>query len=120
VYARGIESLNIYSNQFHLSRLAYSSYNQIYGGVYLDYCTAYHIEGNSFSDLGPAGPGDTKIGITINNSGEAFNQINNNTFTNLYIGTLAQNNNYSSFELAGLKILCNDYSENESDCCYRL
>ncbi len=87
-------------------------------GLYLDYCTGYQVEENYFH-------GNYKyqemqlpskcVGIAINNSGEEYNEIYNNRFDSLYIGTLAQNVNRGSKEGAGLQILCNNYTRGYFD-----
>ncbi len=80
--------------------------------LYLDYCTEYTVEENSF-EHGSTGPGG--LGMVINNSGSDNNEIYNNTFTNLDYATLAQNCNRSSDPDIGLVIKCNDYWDNYQD-----
>jgi hypothetical protein len=80
--------------------------------LYLDYCTDYTVEENSFIYE----PGNPKgIGLIINQSGQANNEIYNNYFYNLQYATLAQNNNRGFFDEIGLKIKCNDYELNSHD-----
>jgi len=112
VYARGLQNLNLYLNDFLVYRLALPN-NHIFGGVYLDNCTAYTIEENDFNGYLPGG--SINIGLTINNSGESYNEIYKNTFYSLYIGTLAQNINRSKNDIDGLKLNCNMYNQNEYD-----
>jgi len=80
--------------------------------LYLDYCTDYTVEENSFiyENGNPKG-----IGLVINQSGQANNEIYNNYFNNLQYATLAQNNNRSSNPNIGLVIKCNDYEFNSHD-----
>ncbi|MCK9401389.1 MAG: T9SS type A sorting domain-containing protein [Bacteroidales bacterium] len=114
VYARGIQNLSLYSNHFfiYIDKLPIGT--QAYGGVYLDNCSGYLIQDNYFEgDPNPFGWND--IGITINNSGESNNLINNNTFNQLHIGTLAQNINRGKDAQQGLKFKCNVYSKNDFD-----
>jgi hypothetical protein len=115
IYARGINGIRLVSNSFLIEQLAYPA-NNILGGVYLDYCSGFTIEENSFFSIGDRSSlRDTKIGITINNSGDAQNAISNNTFTNLHIGSLAQNDNRGGEPWNGLQILCGSYSNNDYD-----
>jgi hypothetical protein len=112
VYASGIEGLKLYLNSFDVYRLDVHS-NYIYGGVYLDHCTGYEIQENKF--FGQTSAAEQVVGLTVNNSGEAYNILNNNIFNHLHIGTLAQNQNRSNDLYAGLKIICNDYTDNKYD-----
>ncbi|MDX9907421.1 MAG: hypothetical protein RBS55_12605, partial [Bacteroidales bacterium] len=91
--------------------------NRVFGGVYLNYCTGYTITGNNFVGLlsGSGHEGETKVGITVNNSGEDNNDIYKNYFTNMFISILAQNINKSKFPLDGLKLRCNEFTTNEYD-----
>jgi hypothetical protein len=90
--------------------------NNICSGIFLNACTGFTITDNNFNGtIGHIGHSSTQIGITINNSGAAYNVIDNNYFNSLDIGTLAQNNNRSEVTDFGLKILCNTYSLNEYD-----
>lgn len=76
-------------------------------GVYLDYCTGYHVEENDFLS-NEASP--YSAGIIINNSGIAANEIYRNTFTNLKYGTAAQDiNKHPTDGVTGLCFICNDY-----------
>ena len=89
-------------------------------GVYLDNCSGYHVEENEFygNFVFESGWGESFskcIGIAINNSGEEPNEIYNNRFDSLFIGTIAQNVNRDDKEGTGLQILCNDYAKNYFD-----
>jgi hypothetical protein len=76
-------------------------------GLYLDYCTGYHVEENDFLS-NEATP--YSAGIIINNSGTAANEVYRNTFTNLKYGTAAQDiNKHPSDGVTGLCFICNDY-----------
>ncbi len=116
VYASGIETLDLYSNKFLVDTDSIPSGTQIYGGVYLDHCTGFIVEENYFhGNLGLIDETNS-IGITINNSGDANNEIYKNTFYRMFIGTLAQNINRNSKDPdAGLKLNCNVYNLNEYD-----
>ncbi len=87
-------------------------------GLYLDYCTGYQVEENDFRGnyfyQEWESPNEC-VGIVINNSGEEYNEIYNNRFDSLFIGTLAQNVNRDDKEGVGLEILCNDYTNGYFD-----
>lgn len=92
-----------------------------FGGLYLHESTGYHIEGNHF-----AGPWTyfydwmpiriAKIGVYVNNSGEADNEIYNNLFTGLEAGIVTEGVNKGGRELmTGLCLKCNDFHVCEND-----
>ncbi|MBP6872815.1 MAG: T9SS type A sorting domain-containing protein [Bacteroidales bacterium] len=87
-------------------------------GVYLDYCNGFQVEENIFNGdyyyVSMQNPHPC-IGIVINNSGEEYNELYNNRFDSLFIGTLAQNVNRNEKGDFGLQILCNDYSKGYYD-----
>ncbi|MEZ5195270.1 MAG: T9SS type A sorting domain-containing protein [Bacteroidales bacterium] len=72
-------------------------------GVYLDRSTGYTIEENVFYQGNDAG-----IGMVINKSGGAPNQIYRNEFDGLKFGIIAQNNN-RAIDGTGLELKCNTY-----------
>jgi hypothetical protein len=89
-------------------------------GLYLDNCTGYQVEENNFKGdycyTGIWGSCHKRVGVVINNSGEEYNEIYNNRFDSLFIGTLAINVNRSSRDKTiGLQILCNDYDSSFYD-----
>jgi hypothetical protein len=116
IYTSAIENLQIYLNEFDLNFDSIPASSQIFGGVYLDNCTGYMIDENVFGETNIFSRFSPSIGITINNSGEAYNEIYKNTFGKLFIGTLTQNvnRNIKSTD-EGLKLNCNVYFENEYD-----
>ncbi|HOX78661.1 MAG TPA: T9SS type A sorting domain-containing protein [Bacteroidales bacterium] len=112
VYASGLSEILLYDNDFTVPRAGYPT-NRIFGGVYMNYCTGYTITENHYNGITPGG--ETNVGITVNNSGEDFNDIYKNYFTNMFIGILAQNINKSENDRQGLYILCNEFTTNEYD-----
>jgi len=89
-------------------------------GLYLDNCSGYQVEENNFKGdyyyNGIWGTCHKRVGIVINNSGEEYNKIYNNTLDSLFIGTLAMNiNRNSKDKMIGLQILCNDYDSSFYD-----
>jgi uncharacterized protein YcfL len=82
--------------------------------LYLDNCTGYWIEENTFNNPTPPifqRPNEV-IGITVNNSGDEANEIYRNTFDGMDIGILAQNSNRDANGDLGLVIKCNDFGPN--------
>jgi hypothetical protein len=86
-------------------------------GLYLDECTGYKVEENDFNGYFINEDNITRFGIgtIINNSGEQFNELYNNRYTALFVGTIAQNCNRSEDGSDGLQIKCNDYLNNSFD-----
>jgi hypothetical protein len=88
-------------------------------GIYLHKCSGYKVEENNFSTTH-----NGRAGIIVDNSGINANEIYNNTFDNLAIGTQAQgvnaagvwivskSSNLEDIEInvgQGLQFLCNQY-----------
>ncbi len=67
-------------------------------GLYLDACSGYSVQENNYSSLA-----QPSYGTIVNNSGTMGNEINNNQYNNLYVGTQAQSVN------SGLQVKCNQY-----------
>ena len=81
-------------------------------GVYLDHCTGYAFNNNSFTGS-TTGIGQNE-GAYINASGTAANSSYNNTFNNLTLGHWAGEQNQGSSGASGLVISCNDFT----NCTY--
>lgn len=77
-------------------------------GVYSDQCTGYTIQENTFTTLQPTGL-NRKVGLIIKDSGPQYNTFYNNTFDNLYTGSLIQGRNANVPATIGLEVKCNDY-----------
>ncbi len=80
-------------------------------GFYLDQCTGYHIEANTFNSENTTQKG---LGLIINKSGPDNNLVYNNLFKNLWIATMAQDENKGS-TTTGLCYKCNDFTNNSYD-----
>ncbi|MFZ4521087.1 MAG: T9SS type A sorting domain-containing protein [Bacteroidales bacterium] len=84
--------------------------------MYLNECSGYKIEENSFYSEGSYCDG---IGLIVNNSivdePAEINQIYRNTFTNLQYATIAQNRNRNATTGEGLCYKCNKFFDNYSD-----
>jgi|GEM_PF-1063259 len=90
----------------------------IYSGLYLDNCTGYQVEENTFSSNYNPGwaYGYKSVGLVVNNSGPEDNFIYKNNFHNLLFATLAQNHNRSyNTQGTGLQYKCNVFENNYQD-----
>ena len=80
-------------------------------GIYMNQCTGYEVEENTF--VGPGVSGDeVSYGVVGINSGNLPNQVYNNDFSSLRVGSLIMGDNRN--EDVGLVMKCNNYS----DCIY--
>lgn len=85
-------------------------------GLYMNNCTGYTINNNYFRNTNSTTSIRKIVGIIVNNSGSAYNLINDNSFSNLKVGVLAQNQNRGSLTPeTGLVIKCNYFSHNKND-----
>ena len=117
VFIKNSNSNSLLSNIFRIpyyylpisDNLVSSSY-----GMYLDHCSDFILESNSFESNYSSNK--APYGLLINESGQNTNKVYNNTFSNmLYAATQAQGNNRIPATNMGLKILCNQYSNNDQD-----
>jgi len=77
-------------------------------GMYLDNCTQYHVEGNTFQSTST---NPTTIGLIVNNSGTDANVIYRNTFLGLKYSTIAQYANRDPYpNTDGLCYVCNTFN----------
>jgi hypothetical protein len=83
-------------------------------GLYLDACTGYTVEENTFA--GTALPVRAGLGLVINDSGPDANMVYNNVFNDLLYASIAQNSNrHNSNPELGLCYKCNEFSNNDYD-----
>lgn len=118
IYLKFIDYADIIFNDFELYNVSlFHGANDIFGGVYLDYCTGYTVEENNFYNDDEYDPQNEirSIGITVNNSGNNFNMLYRNTFDRLHMGILAQNGNRGTSIGTGLKFKCNICTNNQGD-----
>lgn len=80
--------------------------------MYLDHCTGYQVEQNTFTNEVGTHKG---IGLIVNQSGSVNNMIYLNYFNNLLYGAIAQNENRNKAGTLGLQFKCNEFTENASD-----
>jgi hypothetical protein len=114
VYVNGVDNFSVIKSDF-LVENPDNAEPEILCGIYLENeAVGFSIEENTFTGPDNSPEQNTSIGITLNNTGHSNNELYNNTFTGLYIGTLAQNVNRDRAG-TGLCIKCNHYSSNDYD-----
>lgn len=111
VYLGSIDNATVTGNEFYTwadaSPLSqYETYC-----LYLDQSTGYKVEENYFQNT--YSPGPLGIGLVVNESGIAPNEVYRNYFTNMGIGILAQDRNRGKDD--GLQLRCNDFDHCTSD-----
>ena len=108
VYVGAINNFTITSNTFTVKDIGE------HYGLYVEKCTGYHIEDNTFIGLGNS---QDNYGLYINGSGEYDNLVYNNYFENLYYGSVFQDINRITAlgETGGLCVKCNDFVDNVYD-----
>ena len=94
----------------NIFRTHMGSVNDTTSGLYLNACTGYSVQENTFTGHYSGITQTYETGIVVNNSGTASNEIYNNKFDGLIHGVLAQNKNRDATGLYGLVIKCNDFS----------
>jgi hypothetical protein len=107
VYMSGLSLPQINRNTF---KTRTGSSNYATSGLYLNACTGYSVQENTFEgNISESNPITFETGFVINNCGTAPNEIYNNSFTKLQNGITAQDDN------RGLVCKCNDYSNVKTD-----
>ena len=117
IYANGSNSLRIVNNIFEpLNYPDIPSQAPACFGLYMNNCSGYTINNNHFRNIDNSSQIRKIVGIIVNNSGSAYNLINDNSFSNLKVGVLAQNQNRGSLTAySGLVIKCNYFGHNRND-----
>ncbi|MDP3013492.1 MAG: NosD domain-containing protein, partial [Candidatus Subteraquimicrobiales bacterium] len=111
LYLSGITNARVTSNRFIIN----TPFAEEGGyGLYLDASTGYWIEDNDFLHE-HEGEIQKGIGLIVNNSGSAPNEIYRNRFENLQMGISAQGRNRHPVANQGLQILCNDFTVCQAD-----
>lgn len=122
----------IYLNDFTIPDAAgFSSNDVVERGVHLSSCTGFLLEQNSFEGLNDPSVNDEfpgALGVWIQNSGDNANEVRNNDFSFLKLGTLVQGNNEDFIpnvngvtdfnpgtDHTGLQWLCNSNESNSTD-----
>jgi hypothetical protein len=85
-------------------------------GIFITESTGYQVQGNTFVGTSST-PDNDPIGVECRNTGDAYNRIFGNDFSNLYAGIVAEGDNRdnSSPTVNGLEFLCNKNSLNTYD-----
>ena len=117
IYANGSNNLRILNNTFKpLNYPDIPQYFPVCYGLYMNGCSGYTVQNNIFQNFENSSQIRKIIGIVVNNSGSAYNLINDNSFSNLKVGVLAQNQNRGSLvAYTGLFIKCNYFTHNKND-----
>jgi hypothetical protein len=112
----GIDNASILSNDIKCPRsIEGVCKDRFTGGLFMEGCSGYHIEGNYFHALSSMESGTSpSYGIGVKNSGPAYNEIYNNTFTKLKTGIIAIGENRGR-DGSGLCLKCNDLSLDTND-----
>jgi len=82
-------------------------------GAYFNNSSGFHIEGNTFTCA--AVTHADEVGLYLRNTGPTQNYVYNNTFTNLFRGSVADGENRHATASTGLCYKCNDFSNNAYD-----
>lgn len=127
------DNVLIYLNNFKLPDAAgFTSNGSMERGIYLTNSTGYVVEQNTFTgfdDFQVAEEYPCALGIWVDNSGDAANQIRNNDFNEMKLGTYVTRNNKNmvigpdsanadndiGLDQTGLQLLCNTYTNGQTD-----
>ncbi|MBI1267179.1 MAG: T9SS type A sorting domain-containing protein [Cryomorphaceae bacterium] len=128
------DNVQIYLNNFLLPDASgYTSNNTMERGIYLTNSTGYTVEQNvfqGFDDFTVNEDYPCALGIWVDNSGDAANEIRNNDFDEMKLGTyVTRNNRYfisgidepgegdddGTTDQTGLQLFCNTYSNGQTD-----
>ena len=111
------DNVQIYLNNFLVPEIISPSTER---GIYLTNSTGYIVEQNVFQGTNDPNVNDEypcALGIWVDNSGEFANEIRNNDFIEMKLGTYVTRNNLTNqpTQQTGLQILCNNYTNGETD-----
>jgi hypothetical protein len=111
----GLEYASVLSNKFYLPKnIEGVMPNRFIGGLFMEGCTGYHIEGNYFfGEINPMVSPIPANGIGIKNSGPENNEIYNNGFQKVNTGIISIGENRG--QESGLCLKCNDNIGNVND-----
>jgi hypothetical protein len=115
------DNVLIYLNNFVLPDAAgFNSNETVERGIYLTNSTGYVVEQNTFDGFDDFQVNDEfpcALGIWVDNSGDAANEIRNNDFNELKLGTyVTRDNQYSNDNVQwGLQLFCNTYTNGQTD-----
>ena len=106
IYLSAVNDAEVLSNYFSL-RFSTDAY-----GLYLDQCTGYHVEDNTFTSEGYLSV--DRFGIIVNYSGQNVDEIYRNNFNHINTGINIQDENRNS-KGEGLHIRCNQFTDTYYD-----
>jgi hypothetical protein len=128
------DNVQIYLNNFQLPETAGNNTNgSMERGIYLTNSTGYTVEQNFFDGYNDPSISEAypcALGIWVDNSGDAANQIRNNDFDEMKLGTYVTKNNRfyvfgvdepgeadddGSIDQTGLQLFCNTYTNGQTD-----
>lgn len=127
------DNVQIYQNNFQLPEaVGFSADETMERGIYLSNSTGYTVEQNVFdgyNDPAVNGAYPCALGIWVDNSGDAANQIRNNDFDEMKLGTYVTRNNKNYVlgvdepgegnndgkDQTGLQLFCNTYTSGQTD-----
>lgn len=117
--ARGIYLMNIPNSEILKNSIVFEDDIIDYYGLYLDFCTNYHIEENVIGYYQNTGnvlnAANNVVGAIVKNQHSENTSVYRNTFNRLAVGTEAiGQNKHSSFN-TGLRIQCNEYNNGQTD-----
>jgi len=110
------DNIQVYLNNFLIPEIQANSGTP--RGMFIANSTGYLVEQNNFygyNDPEDNSPFPDAVGVWIFNSLGAANEIYNNHFDKLILGTYILKNNWGSSGQTGLEIKCNLYTENTID-----
>jgi hypothetical protein len=115
------DNVMIYLNNFTLPDAAgFTSSETVERGIYLTNSTGYTVEQNTFTgfdDWTVDDPYPCAMGIWVDNSGDFANEIRNNDFYEMKLGSYVTNDNQFSSDNVqwGLQLICNTYTNCQTD-----
>ena len=119
VYFSGMEYPTVINNDFIVDDYTFHMMTNEYGyGLYLNQCNGFQVEGNDFMSPTSGNRGWTGIYVNNSNTGNganSSNEIYRNTFTDLYSGIVALNDNDGLYLSDGLKFNCETFNGNTYD-----
>ncbi len=114
------DNVQIYQNNFEIPDAANQETGQsMERGIHLTNSTGYVVEQNKFfgsNDVLVQEDYPNALGIWVDNSGDFSNEIRNNDFDEMRLGTYVTRNNLeTTISQTGLQVLCNTYINGQTD-----
>jgi hypothetical protein len=102
IYIFNMEAAKITENDFDIGASVSTNFSY---GLYLNNCSGYIVENNNLTTTYGG-----YVGVYVNNSGTAANEIYRNNFSNLIVGSQAASTNGDNIgNGVGLEFRCNNY-----------